>query len=157
MPDLIAYKLDGGNFCDSVPGGDNPFPWYGVYFVNQSSYQEGVCKQAESTGSVTLMNSNFSLITQRRHNERGYLLLINSSFLPMGINPKFEKLRHLMKHGCGPFRLNAEQTIQLKDLFDKIIAELSSSYKSKNDLLAILLAQLVHFMIKNFALSRAFV
>jgi len=157
MSNLRAYRLDAGNFCDNIPKGDDQCLWYGVYFVKQLSITEGYSKEiVEGEGLVALVNSDFDCgIKQMDNNEQGYLLLLNHNFLPKGVNQKLKKLHVFIEQGCGPFSLNTEQTFQLNKLFDKILDELSSSYKFKNDLMTILLAQLVHFMIKNFASSPA--
>lgn len=122
---------------------------YGMVFTLSSNFQ---LRKA----AVTLVNSAFDCgIKQMDNNEQGYLLLLNHNFLPKGVNQKLKKLHVFIEQGCSPFSLNTEQTYQLNKLFDKILDELSSSYKFKNDLLTILLAQLLHFMIKNFASSPA--
>ena len=56
----------------------------------------------------------------------------------------------------APFALSAEQVVRLNDLFQKIIDELSSTYVYKPELLAILLMELAHFLIRNFAASKSF-
>ena len=61
-----------------------------------------------------------------------------------------------MDHVGKPFALNAEQVVRLNDLFQKIVDELSSTYRYKPELLAILLMQLAHFLIRNLLHQNVF-
>lgn len=58
-----------------------------------------------------------------------------------------------LDQGGTTFTLSFEQVIRLNQLFEKIANELSPTYQNKHELLAILLMQLAHFIIKNLTPS----
>ena len=145
--ELKAFRLDALNFAECFPAGFDQNLWYGVYFINGCDYgQPGECNP-----SVVLLNAGFDFIHKHLSKaQEGFLILFSHNFLPQKLNKKLHELPLFLQQGCGPFSLNLQQIWELNLLCNKIYNELLSDYRFKKELLATLITQLLHFVIKNF-------
>ena len=145
--DLKAFRLDTLNFAECFPAEFDQNLWYGVYFINGCDYKQ----PGECNPSIVLLNAGFDFIDKHLSRaQQGFLILFSHNFLPQQLNKKLHHLPLFFQQGCGPFLLNLQQLRELDLLCNKIHNELRSDYRFKKELLATLIIQLLHFVIKNF-------
>jgi hypothetical protein len=145
--DLLVFRLDDKLPTNSRPAGQK---WYQFYFVNGGSIRP-------TAATITLGDASFDYKTlQSEEGDKGYILLLSPSFFPENIFRQAQDLSFMNVSGSKSFSLNDEQTKHLTGLFDRIMDEFSSSYRFKNELIAVLMMQLVHFMVKNFGPAAEF-
>jgi len=145
--ELKAFRLDAFNFAECFPAGFDQNLWYGVYFINGCDYEQA----GECDPSVVLLNAGFDFVdTHLSKAQQGFLILFSYNFLPQQLNRRLHDLPIFFQQGCGPFSLNLQQIGELDALCNKIYSELRSDYLFKKELLATLITQLLHFVIKNF-------
>ena len=144
LMELKSYKLETSDLTQNFPKGSEQCKWYGIYFVSQPA----------ATGlspSVTLLNSDFDSVLDRKQGpQHGHMLLLHRNLLPRKVSQELKKIDLFSNRNAGPFTLDFDQTRQLNSLLNKISDEIASTYRYKNELIAIFLMQLVHFIIKNF-------
>ena len=145
--ELKAFRLNTLNFAECFPAEFDQNLWYGVYFVNGCDYKQ----TGECNPSVVLLNAGFDFVDKHFSDaQQGFLILFSHNFLPQQLNKKLYDLPLFFQQGCGPFSLNGQQIKELDLLCNKIYNELPSDYRFKKELLATLIMQLLHFVIKNF-------
>lgn len=139
ISDLRVFKLNDLNITECFPPDFNPGIWYGIYFIN------------ERKPVIVLLNGNFDYFKEyfsRIH--QGYFILFNHNFLPHKLDEKLKELPLFLQQGCGPFTPDLQQVFALNILFEKILTESHSDYRFRKELLANLITQLMHFVLKNF-------
>jgi hypothetical protein len=139
--ELLAFRLEDMLFTDNDHVGQE---WFHFYFVNGGSLKS-------NSATITLADSTFDYAKRTSEtDDKGYVLLLSPQFFPDSIFKKSQDLSFMTVIGSKSFLLNEDQNRYLTNLFDRIIDEFSSNYRHKNELLAILMMQVVHFMVKNF-------
>lgn len=152
IPDLKVFKLNELKVAECFPPAFIPGIWCGIYFISEdlNNSHSGQVIQINSP-CIVLLNGNFSFIKEHFSNaQQGYFLLFNHNVLPYKLDEKLKELPLFFQQGCGPFTLNLKQVFELNILFEKILTELPSDYRFRKELLANLITQLVHFVLKNF-------
>jgi hypothetical protein len=146
--ELKAFPLDKVNIAECFPPGFHKSDWYGIYFFNASKNHSN---NQDHKPFIAFLNAGFDFVTQHASKHQpGFLVLFNHNFLPKRLNDKLQQLPLFIQQGWGPHELTSQQVPELKLLFNKICSELPSDYLYKKELLATLVTQLMHFVIKNF-------
>ena len=153
VPNLKVFQLNKLNLAECFPPDFNPEIWYGIYFISSEVLNISDSSQfVQVCGPyIVLLNENFNFVTDHLSRaQEGYIILFNHNFLPHKLIEKLNELPLFFQQVCGPFILNLKQVLELNIVFEKILAELPSDYRFKKELLANLITQLMHFVLKNF-------
>lgn len=90
---------------------------------------------------------------RREQDCKSFVMVFNNYFLSSQFKNSLHEFELFYQQGFGPFELDSFQANHLEWIITRIFYELPLHYKYKKELLEILVTQILHLVIKDFATS----